>query len=103
MIDTYKDQRYNEPSPDINREFEDDVGFSWWYGTEDAQFIVSTSRNMAKGEQIFNSYGRRNNRFLLLWYGFTFDGNKYDSVAFRIWSPTVETKTGRLVFAKYLT
>ena len=41
---------------------------------------------MEKGEQIFNSYGRRNNRFLLLWYGFTFEGNKYDSVPFRIWA-----------------
>lgn len=58
---------------------------------------------MVKGEQIFNSYGRRSNRFLLLWYGFTFPGNKYDSVAFRLWSPKVQKESGKLVFARYLT
>lgn len=58
---------------------------------------------MAKGEQIFNSYGRRSNRFLLLWYGFTFEENKYDSVAFRLWNRKVEEKTGKLVFTRYLT
>lgn len=58
---------------------------------------------MAKDEQVFNSYGRRSNRFLLLWYGFTFQENKYDSVPFRLWSPTVRKQTGKIIFVRYVT
>lgn len=38
-----------------------------------------------KGEQIYTCYGRRTNKFLLLWYGFTFEKNQYDSFNFRLW------------------
>ena len=37
-----------------------------------------------KGKQVFNCYGRRTNRFLLLNYGFTLQNNKYNSVAFKV-------------------
>jgi hypothetical protein len=30
------------------------------------------------------SYGRRTNRFLLVWYGFVIDNNKYSSYNFRV-------------------
>lgn len=51
----------------------------------DSFFIVTTNTFIKKGEQIFNSYGRRSNRFLLVWYGFTHFNNKYDSIIFRFW------------------
>jgi hypothetical protein len=46
---------------------------------------MSTHTHIKTGEEIINSYGRRSNRFLLVWYGFTHFNNKYDSVAFRFW------------------
>ena len=40
---------------------------------------------------------------MLIWYGFTLFSNKYDSILFRFWSEETYKKTGRMVFAKYLT
>lgn len=60
-------------------------------------------RNVKKGTQIFNSYGRRSNRFLLIWYGFTHFRNKYDSVSFRLLDHESSLKSGKLVFVKYIT
>ena len=37
-----------------------------------------------KGDQLFNCYGRRNNRFLLLNYGFCMIDNKYNSLGFKV-------------------
>jgi hypothetical protein len=39
---------------------------------------------ICKGQQAFNSYGNRNNRFLLVNYGFCFADNRYDSFSFRM-------------------
>jgi histone-lysine N-methyltransferase SETD3 len=70
---------------------------------DDTYLIVAASRYIEKGEQIFNSYGRRSNKFLLVYYGFTHCGNKYDSVGFRFWNEEIYEKTGKLVFVKWLT
>ena len=37
-----------------------------------------------KGDQLLNSYGRRNNRFLLTNYGFVIRCNKYNSLGFKV-------------------
>lgn len=37
-----------------------------------------------KGDQLFNCYGRRTNRFLLVNYGFCFRNNKYNSLGFKV-------------------
>ena len=37
-----------------------------------------------KGDQLFNSYGLRNNRFLITNYGFTLRHNKYNSLGFKV-------------------
>lgn len=37
-------------------------------------------RTLKKGEQAFNCYGNRTNRYLMIDYGFCFQNNKYDSV-----------------------
>ena len=55
---------FREPKPTIDREFDVEVNFDWWHeNTEMNYFIVATSRFVFKGEQIYNSYGERNNRF----------------------------------------
>lgn len=45
---------------------------------------MSTSSSIAANKQIFNSYGSRTNKFLLIWYGFTYPDNLYDSVSLRL-------------------
>ena len=45
------------------------------------------------GEQVFNCYGRRSNRFLLLNYGFSLRNNKYNSFPFRVWLDVPDTET----------
>lgn len=37
-----------------------------------------------KGDQLFNCYGRRTNRFLLINYGFCLRHNKYNSLGFKV-------------------
>jgi hypothetical protein len=37
-----------------------------------------------KGDQLFNCYGLRTNRFLLLNYGFCLRNNKYNSLGFKV-------------------
>lgn len=37
-----------------------------------------------KGDQLFNCYGLRNNRFLLVNYGFCLRNNKYNSLGFKV-------------------
>ena len=41
-----------------------------------------------KGDQLFNSYGARDNRFLITNYGFTLRQNKYNSLGFRVFLHT---------------
>ena len=38
-----------------------------------------------------------------MWYGFTFDENKYDSLPFRIWAERIEQYTGQMLFTRYIT
>jgi hypothetical protein len=43
-----------------------------------------TSSPIPANKQIFYSYGSRTNKFLLVWYGFTYPDNLYDSVTLRL-------------------
>jgi len=45
-------------------------------------FVNKNRRTIETGEQVFYCYGNRTNKFLLLNYGFSFPGNKYDSFEF---------------------
>jgi hypothetical protein len=45
---------------------------------------MSTYTPVQAGVQLFNSYGSRTNKFLLVWYGFTYRDNLYDSVTLRL-------------------
>jgi len=43
--------------------------FKWWsFNDRDTSFVLTTKRKSTykKGEQIFNCYGRRSNKFLLI-------------------------------------
>lgn len=61
--------------------------FSWWkYDDAQTYFCVSTTQKYTfePGQQIFTSYGRRSNKFLLTFYGFCIGNNCHDSVVMRI-------------------
>lgn len=45
---------------------------------------MSTSSPVAANRELFNSYGSRTNKFLLIWYGFCYPNNLYDSVTVRL-------------------
>ena len=47
-------------------------------------FINNGKFRVRKGQQVYNCYGRRNNRFLLMWYGFVLRENAYDSIPIRV-------------------
>merc|ERR1711957_108725 len=61
--------------------------YSWWnYNDTDTFFTVSTKHRVGytAGQQIFTSYGRRSNKFLLVFYGFCIRNNKHDSITCRL-------------------
>lgn len=64
----------------------DDEEFDWYTDTPEMQnqtYFCLTNMNrgpLRKGEQAFNCYGNRCNRYLLMDYGFAFADNRYDSV-----------------------
>ena len=64
-----------------------DKDFGWWrYDDPATYFCVSTTSrySFAPGQQIFTSYGRRSNKYLLTFYGFCISDNRHDSVVMRI-------------------
>lgn len=44
---------------------------------------MTTKEPIKKGEQIYTFYGKRGNKVLMLWYGFCYSNNLYDSVPIR--------------------
>jgi hypothetical protein len=69
---------------DSSSESEEDDDGEEWGMQEGSYFTMSTSSPVAANTQIFNSYGSRTNKFLLVWYGFTYPNNLYDSVTLRL-------------------
>jgi hypothetical protein len=70
------------------QQIEDDYeeeSFSWWNWDDELNYFVLTTKFKADyraGDQFYNCYGRRSNRFLLAYYGFCLAFNKYNSVQF---------------------
>ncbi len=64
----------SQVDPEDSEEDEDPEDFAWWrHDDHDMYFSMTTKSKsyFSKGTQVFNCYGRRTNRFLLLNYGFT--------------------------------
>ena len=79
-----------------------------WIATskpQDVYFVLYTNRSYSNNEQLYNFYGRRSNRFLLLGYNFAILANKYDSYCFRmVVQPLscVKPVAAKLVFSKII-
>ena len=67
---------------------EDYEEYKKWYKPEmENCYFVMYARHRTcyrKGDQLLNSYGSRDNRFLLTNYGFTLRQNKYNSLGFKV-------------------
>ncbi|CAK77093.1 unnamed protein product (macronuclear) [Paramecium tetraurelia] len=80
---------------DKENESDDSEESNWdWLEENDqeAYFCITTTEPIKQYEQVTVSYGRRTNRFLLSWYGFTLPENKYSSFNFRLWLNTEISK-----------
>ncbi len=69
--------------------FDESENYEWWRGIDDDRgvyFAMGTkfSSFYRKNDQLFNCYGRRTNRFLLINYGFCLRHNKYNSLGFKV-------------------
>jgi len=79
----------------------EDEEFDWYQSTpqmlEETYFCLTNMQRapMKKGDQAFNCYGNRSNRFLLMDYGFAFSDNHYDSVELFL-NMTGENKTAEI-------
>lgn len=78
-----------EKEEDNDSDEDSDEDFSWydWNDKENIYFTIQTCKrnSYATGSEIFNCYGNRTNRFLLLHYGFAFSDNIYNSLTFHTW------------------
>lgn len=67
---------------------EQNEAYSKWFDPDDEDVYFSmNSRHRScyrQGDQLFNSYGLRTNRFLILNYGFAIRQNKYNSLGFKV-------------------
>jgi histone-lysine N-methyltransferase SETD3 len=59
----------------------------WDYDEGAGAFVVTALRDFAAGEPVRMSYGGKCNSDLYLSYGFVFDENEYNRVAFNFWVP----------------
>ncbi|CDW88807.1 set domain protein [Stylonychia lemnae] len=82
-----------------NELYDVDEDFSWWsYYDEKVYYAMGAKFKTyyQKGDQLFNCYGLRTNRFLLINYGFCLRNNKYNSLGFKVfinYKPPVEHET----------
>eukprot|EP00347_Sterkiella_histriomuscorum_P010279 403376910 len=71
-----------------NEIYDVDEDFSkWWSYFDDKVYYAMGAKFKTfyrKGDQLFNCYGLRNNRFLMINYGFCLRNNKYNSLGFKV-------------------
>jgi hypothetical protein len=72
----------------LNEDYEGTEDFSWinYENDEGVYYAMGTKHKTTykQGDQLFNCYGLRTNRFLLLNYGFCLRNNKYNSLGFKV-------------------
>jgi len=68
---------------------EDDAGDTRWTFDDDRMgFTITSLRTIPRGEQVFDSYGRKCNSRFFVNYGFTLDENDDNEVVIRVALPT---------------
>ncbi|MCC6557451.1 MAG: SET domain-containing protein-lysine N-methyltransferase [Polyangiaceae bacterium] len=60
---------------------------SWGYDERAAAFTLTAERDVAPGEPVRTTYGRRSNAHLLINYGFVIEGNEHDVAGLRLEIP----------------
>ena len=87
LLDLYLEQNQEDSSSETSSDEEKET--HGWISTyyDDSFFTLSTGKfkGYKPGEQVFNCYGSRSNKFLLFNYGFMMKHNPYNSMTFRAW------------------
>ena len=90
----------------VKENWEEEEQFKkWWKPDMKHVYFAMYSRHRSgykKGDQLLNSYGRRNNRFLLTNYGFTIRSNKYNSLGFKVFVKYDSRGTDQNYFEKVI-
>jgi len=72
----------------LNEDYDVNENFKAWWNTfdENVYYMMGAKYKSfyKKGDQLFNCYGLRTNRFLLINYGFCLRNNKYNSLGFKV-------------------
>lgn len=71
----------------LRQQYENIQEMDWqWYDPKDKStfFTIHTVKAVEKDEEVCTFYGRRSNRYLMINYGFALEGNRYESVSFRM-------------------
>lgn len=66
---------------------DEEENFVWYdINDRDTYFVLNTmSKNVyKKHDQVFHCYGRRSNKYLLNYYGFCLQNNKYNTLRFKV-------------------
>lgn len=85
--------------------YDGEENFSAWLDYDndgDVYYAMGTKFKTCykKGDQLFNCYGLRTNRFLLLNYGFALRNNKYNSLGFKVfvnYQPKEKAQSGAVL------
>ncbi|CAD8153535.1 unnamed protein product [Paramecium pentaurelia] len=89
QIQSFIQEQKQQQNKDNESDSSEESKWDWLEENDkDVYFCITTTEPIKKHEQVTVSYGRRTNRFLLSWYGFTLPENKYSSFNFRLWLNT---------------
>jgi hypothetical protein len=67
----YDDILYMVPFADLFNHNENKSSIRWFYDEDKKVFVFQSTKKIKANEQIYNSYGSKNNHVLYLYYGFT--------------------------------
>ncbi|RDL41235.1 uncharacterized protein BP5553_01214 [Venustampulla echinocandica] len=89
ILDHIKKDRFSVLLPVLDIGNHDGLDFvKWSKAPETEQFILSTSKEVTQGAQIYNFYGHKSNSELLVGYGFTIPPTMYQDVVNLKLTPT---------------
>jgi len=78
---------HKKPCSDTGPVKDDEADTKWTYEDSRKGFIITTTRSIGRGDQVFDSYGRKCNSRFFVNYGFTLEDNEDNEVMIRVGLP----------------
>jgi histone-lysine N-methyltransferase SETD3 len=79
---------HKKPCSDTGPVKADEADTKWTYEDSRRGFIITTTRTIPRGEQVFDSYGRKCNSRFFVNYGFTLEDNEDNEATIRVGLPS---------------